>query len=173
MPTRAAHILAHQIMALTIQHEGGVPVADWWAWISSATPFQGLTEADRASSSRTCSSEDILFESGGRLRLGARGRALYGWRNFSELYAVFSAPQTLTCSGAPSEIGYDRRRYSRSKSRSRHLSFVLGARPWRAVEINWNEGLIRVEPLQSGNLPAGRASPAFSAASCAKRCGES
>src|SRR5207244_1953341 len=92
---KAAHLLAHQIMAMTIQQEGGVPIADWWAWVSAASPFQGLSEKDRGDLVEHMLSEKILFASGGRYSLGERGEKLYGWRNFSELYAVFSTPQTL------------------------------------------------------------------------------
>ncbi|MCK5796320.1 MAG: DEAD/DEAH box helicase, partial [Deltaproteobacteria bacterium] len=43
---RASHLLAHQIMALTLQ-ETGVPVDSWWAWVSNAAPFADLRAADR------------------------------------------------------------------------------------------------------------------------------
>lgn len=28
-----------------VQVEGGIPAADWWAWVSHATPFQALDES--------------------------------------------------------------------------------------------------------------------------------
>jgi ATP-dependent Lhr-like helicase len=152
VPRRASHILAHQIMALGIQHEGGVPVSDWWAWISSATPFQALSEEDRRELVEHMLRRDILFESAGRLSLGQRGERLYGWRNFAELYSVFSTPQAMRVLWGASEIGTIDLDFAQ-QAPAESLSFVLGARPWRAVEVNWREGLIRVEPLPSGVLP--------------------
>lgn len=61
---RAAHLLAHQILALTIQEEG-VPASDWWAWVAHATPFQGLTEGDREELVSHMLAESILHQDGG------------------------------------------------------------------------------------------------------------
>src|SRR5689334_24217642 len=33
-----------------------------------------------------------------------------------------------------------------------NLSFVLGARPWRAVGIDFSQGIVRVEPIASSKL---------------------
>lgn len=101
---RAAHLLAHQILALAIQEEG-VPVSDWWAWVAQATPFQKLTESDREELVSHMLAESIMHQDGSRLSLGPRGERLYGFRNFMELYAVFSAPQALTVLWGPQEIG--------------------------------------------------------------------
>jgi ATP-dependent Lhr-like helicase len=151
VPTKAAHLLAHQLMALTIQEEGGVPVADWWSWVSSAAPFSGLSDADRAELVAHMLAEDILFESGGRYALGARGEKLYGWRNFSELYAVFSTPQTLRVMFGAQEIGAIDALFAQGEPQGT-LSFTLGAKAWRAVEVNWKESIVRVEPIASAAL---------------------
>lgn len=151
VPTKAAHLLAHQLMALTIQEEGGVPVADWWSWVSSATPFSGLTETDRAELVAHMVAEDILFESDGRYSLGARGEKLYGWRNFSELYAVFATPQTLRVMFGAQEIGSIDALFAQGEPLDT-FSFTLGAKAWRAVEVNWKESIVRVEPIASAAL---------------------
>jgi ATP-dependent Lhr-like helicase len=152
VPTRAAHLLAHQLMALSIQCEGGVPVSDWWAWVSSATPFQGLTQADRDELVAHLLAQDILVENAGRYCLGERGEKRYGWRNFSELYAVFSAPQTLKVLWGASEIGSIDVLFAQQE-RVENLSFVLGAKAWRAVAVDFSEGVVRVEPMSSSALP--------------------
>jgi ATP-dependent helicase Lhr and Lhr-like helicase len=149
-PTRAAHLLAHQIMALAIQEEG-IPTADWWAWISSATPFQGITDADRQELVAHMLAADILHESGGRYALGEAGEKRYGWRNFSELYAVFSTPQTLRVLFGAQEIGAIDVNFAQQEQLE-NLSFVLGAKAWRAVEIDWKEAIVRVQPVADANL---------------------
>lgn len=158
IPTRAAHLLAHQLMALAIQHEGGVPVADWWAWISAATPFQGLTEDDRRELVDHMLREEILFASGGRYSLGARGEKLYGWRNFAELYAVFSTPQTLRVLFGAQEIGHIDALFAQQETLEK-LSFLLGAKAWRAIHIDWKEAIVRVEPIGDGNLARWQGTP--------------
>ncbi len=148
---RAAHLLAHQLLAMTVQVEGGIPVADWWAWVSQATPFQGLGEADRKELVDHMLAENILAESGGRYSLGERGEKLYGWKNFAELYAVFSAPQILKVLWGVTEIGSIDVTFAQQE-RLENLSFVLGARPWRAVAIDFSQGIVRVEPIASSKL---------------------
>jgi ATP-dependent Lhr-like helicase len=86
---RAAHMLAHQLMALSVQ-EQGVPVSDWWGWLEGATPFFALTAAERHAVVDHMLTEEILVATDGRLALGPRGERLYGRRHFAELYAVFS-----------------------------------------------------------------------------------
>ena len=158
IPTRAAHLLAHQLMAMTIQHEGGVPVADWWAWVSAAPPFQGLTEADRRDLVDHMLAEDILFASGGRYSLGARGEKLYGWRNFAELYAVFSTPQTLRVLFGAQEIGRIDALFAQQQALDK-LTFTLGAKAWRAVHIDWKDAVVRVEPIGDGGLARWQGAP--------------
>ena len=150
VPSRAAHLLAHQIMALAIQEEG-VPVADWWAWVSAAPPFRGLADTDRQELVHHMLAADILHESGGRLALGQRGEKLYGWRNFSELYAVFSTPQTLKVLFGAQEIGSIDVLFAQQEQLE-NLSFVLSAKAWRAVEIDWKEGVVHVQPVADANL---------------------
>ena len=92
---RAAHMLAHQLLALSIQ-EQGVPVSDWWGWLEGATPFLELTAAERQSVLDRMLTEQILVAADGRLTLGPRGERLYGRKHFAELYAVFSMPRAIT-----------------------------------------------------------------------------
>lgn len=148
---RAAHLLAHQLLAMSVQIEGGVPIADWWAWVSQATPFQKLDEADRKELVDHMLSEGIIVASGGCYALGERGEKLYGWRNFAELYAVFSAPQRLKVIHGVTEIGSIDVTFAQQE-KLENLSFVLGARPWRAVHIDFAQGIVRVEPIASSKL---------------------
>lgn len=148
---RAAHLLAHQLLAMTVQMEGGVPVADWWAWVSAATPFSKLDEADRQELVEHMLKENIIVETGGRYSLGERGEKLYGWKNFAELYAVFSAPQILKVIHGVTEIGSIDVTFAQQE-KLENLSFVLGARPWRAVGIDFSQGIVRVEPIASSKL---------------------
>ncbi|MCX5746411.1 MAG: DarT ssDNA thymidine ADP-ribosyltransferase family protein [Proteobacteria bacterium] len=147
---RSAHLLAHQILAMSVQMEGGVPIADWWAWVSSATPFQKLDAGDRKELVEHMLAAGILAESGGRYALGPRGEKLYGWRNFADLYSVFSTPKHLKVFWGTSEIGSIDVTFAETKPDD--LTFILAAKPWRAVHIDFTHGLVRVEPIPSGEL---------------------
>jgi ATP-dependent Lhr-like helicase len=141
---RAVHLLAHQILALSIQEEG-IPESDWWAWVSSAAPFSGIEPADRQELTERMLSEDILMRDGGRLSLGTRGERLYGFRNFAELYAVFSTPDVLTVLWGTQEIGWVEAGFIQGEEIGK-LSFTLGAKAWKVTAVDWESAIVRVEP---------------------------
>ena len=141
---RSAQLLAHQLLALAIQ-EHGVPVSDWWAWVAHATPFQSLTEADRKDLVDHMLEEAILHQDGGLLSLGVHGEKLYGFRNFTDLYSVFSTPQILTVLWGTREIGSIDTQFAEQEETGK-LSFTLGARTWRALDVDFKNALVRVEP---------------------------
>ncbi|MCG5052493.1 MAG: DEAD/DEAH box helicase [Myxococcales bacterium] len=155
--TRAAHLLAHQIMALS-QQEGGIPTSDWWAWVSSATPFSGLAEVDREALTRHMVEEGILQQEGGRFHLGERGRKLYGAKHFAELYAVFSSPHVLTAMHGPEAIGQIDAYFAQAEDLAR-LTFTLAARTWRVTSVDWSKALIHVEPVTDAGLPRWQGQP--------------
>ncbi|MDY0001271.1 MAG: DEAD/DEAH box helicase [Polyangia bacterium] len=141
---KAAHLLAHQIMALSIQEEG-IPRSDYWGWIAPATPFQGLTESDRTALVEHMLAQDILHEDGGKLGLGERGEKLYGFRHFAELYSVFETPREFTVLLGTQEIGTIDVSFVESAGDGL-LRFTLGARTWLAQDIDWKNAIVRVEP---------------------------
>ena len=137
---RASHMLAHQLMALTVQ-EQGVPVSDWWGWLEGATPFVGLTAAERQSVLDHMLTEEILVAADGRLSLGPRGERLYGRRHFAELYAVFSVPRAITVCVGEQELGtVDASFLQGAEPGSRNSTFVLGGRAWELTHVDWSKG---------------------------------
>lgn len=155
--TKAAHLLAHQIMALG-QQESGIPVGDWWAWLSAATPFSEISATDREELVRHMLDEDILAVAAGRYSLGERGRKLYGAKHFAELYAVFSSPRTLTVMHGPEAVGQIDAFFAHAEDLER-LSFTLAARTWRATHINWPKAILHVEPVEHAGLPRWHGQP--------------
>jgi ATP-dependent helicase Lhr and Lhr-like helicase len=147
-PDRAFHVLAHQLIALTIQEEG-VPESDWWAWVSGAAPFAGIAGGDRSELLEHMIAEGILHRADGRLGLGPRGERLYGFRNFMELYSVFSTPRILTVLHGVQEIGTIETAFVEAEEVGQ-LTFTLAARTWRVVHADLAHGILRVEPVAHG-----------------------
>jgi len=147
-PERAAyHVLAQQMMALTVQ-EGGVALSDWWAWVSGAEAFNQVTEAGRVALLEKMLAEDILFLADGKLSLGQRGQRLYGHRNFEALYAVFQAPATLKVLWGPDELGTVDAFFMQGLPEN--PSFYLAGRAWQATSLDWERGLCHVVPAAAG-----------------------
>jgi len=155
--TKATHLLAHQIMALS-QQEAGIPASDWWAWVSSATPFSGISATDREEMVRHMLAEDIILLADGRYSLGERGRRLYGAKHFADLYAVFSTPTMLTVMHGPEAVGQIDAYFAHAEDLE-HLTFTLAARMWRATHVDWPKAIIHVVPIEHAGLPRWQGQP--------------
>jgi ATP-dependent Lhr-like helicase len=124
----AYHILAHQLMALAVQH-GGVPPGDWWAWLEGATAFRDVTDEDRQAMVSHMLQAEILADQDGKLWLGREGERRYGKANFRELYAVFDAPRMITVRTGSDEVGVvDAKFLAAIDSYAERGAFMLGGR---------------------------------------------
>lgn len=147
---RAAHILAHQLMALGIQF-GGIGKSDWHTWVAGATPFAGIEEPDRNELVAYMLSKGILADHGGKLWLGPEGEKRYGRRNFGELYAVFSSPRMMDVRWGPREIGTVDANFLESLMQEPgRAAFTLAGQPWQVLGIDWAAGVCAVTPAQDG-----------------------
>jgi ATP-dependent Lhr-like helicase len=74
----------------------GVPVEEAWSLLESEPDFRGVrrSEFDRLLE-WMCHDKSLLLVSG-RLVIGPKAERQFGRRNFRELYAVFSSPQSYT-----------------------------------------------------------------------------
>jgi len=158
-PSRiASHILAHQLMALSVQHTG-VPVSDWWAWLQGASAFANLTEADRRAVLEHMLQTDILSQEAGKLWLGEQGEHQYGRANFMRLYAVFDAPRLVSVRWHKQEIGQVDAKFLANIDSDPDSAgmFILAGRAWQIELVEWERGICIVKPA-----PEGRAARWFS-----------
>lgn len=158
---RAVHILAHQVMSLGIQM-GGVGRADWWGWLEGATPFDGLSGAEREAVLGHMLAKGILADHGakdserdgveeGPLWLGEDGERRYGRANFRALYAVFESPRFVVVRHATHEVGTVDANFLAAIQEPGDLgAFVLGGRTWEVLEIDWARGRCSVKPAEAG-----------------------
>lgn len=158
---RAAHVLAHQILALILQ-ERGVSRHLVSSWIAHAAPFAKLTENEVQRLVDAMLAADVLTEADGRLLLGARGERLYGARNFFELYAVFTAPRSIAVQHQGAEVGVLQGSFLRALPTDKGpICFRLANRAWQVVRIDWNRGVCEVEPSRAGRVPNWMGTPKF------------
>jgi ATP-dependent Lhr-like helicase len=143
---------------------------DWWAWVSAATPFQGLTAGDREALVAHMLEARILHEDGARLSLGEEGERLYGRRHFAELYAVFATASTLRVVHAGADIGEVETRFVEAAG-DRPLNFTLGGRAWRVTLVEWGRGVVHVAPAERAGNARWRGREASCRGRCAGRCG--
>lgn len=148
----AVHILAHQIMALSLQ-EGGLSRHRVFDWVVDAYPFAGIGDDELGRLVDTMVAREILHESDGLLSLGGRGEKLYGRKNFFELYAIFNSPPVLRVHHGRDEVGYVQAGFVQGHDhRKGPLCFRLGGRPWQVLEIDWSRGTMSVKPAAGGQV---------------------
>ena len=149
----AVHILAHQIMALSLQ-EGGISRHKVMEWVQEAYPFNGIDEEELTSLLFTMLSRQILYEADGLLSLGAKGEQLYGRRHFFELYAVFSSPPVFRVMHGRDEVGHIQARFVQGHDEQKGpLCFRLGGRAWQVVHIDWQRATMSVRHADAGGVP--------------------
>jgi ATP-dependent Lhr-like helicase len=151
----AVHVLAHQIMALTLQEEG-ISRHAVLPWIAAASPFTALTQEDVTSLVETMLERRILYESDGVLSLGSEGERVYGRKNFFELYAVFSSPTVLRVEHGGAEVGTIQATFLESADEKNPGAFCfrLAGRAWRVERVDRTKGYVAVVPAESGKVPA-------------------
>lgn len=151
---QAAHILAHQILALSLQ-EGGVSRHRVLQHVAPAYCFRGLEPADVDALVDTMVERRILYASDGLLSLGEEGERRYGRQNFFELYAVFSAPSVVRVMYRRTEIGTVQSLFIRScMDREEGLLFRLAGRSWAVTHVELDRGLVQVVPASRGRVPS-------------------
>jgi ATP-dependent Lhr-like helicase len=158
---RAAHILAHQILALAIDR-GGIVRGDIWGWLEGATAFADLTSEERESIVDHMLSRSILADHGGKLWLGEEGERLYGRANFEALYAVFDVPQLITVTADAREVGTVDANFLRVLSAGdAPAAFTLAGQPWEVVHIDWSRGSCVVRPAKDARAARWSGGPRF------------
>lgn len=151
--TAAYHILAQQLMALSVQNAGTSSV-DWFKWLEGATVYQNVTEEERTQLLEFMLKQEILSNNGGKLWLGPKGEKEYGRANFKELYAVFDSPRLIFVKSGTEDVGtVDANFLSAIDNPEERGSFTLGARHWEIIHIDWNSGTCQVTPAASGKPP--------------------
>ena len=158
---RAFHIMAHQILALSIQRDG-IGRTDWPAWLEGATPFADITAAERDAIVAHMIEKEILLDTQGKLSLGPVGEKLYGRRNFAELYAVFSTPRFISVLWDKQDVGtVDAEFLGTLDSDTKRSAFSLAGRPWEIVHTDWSKGICTVKPADYAPSARWSGSPAF------------
>jgi ATP-dependent Lhr-like helicase len=156
---RAWPVLVHQLFAMALASEG-MTREDAWSHLSQVPDFKGIHHAEYLRLLRHMLDHQALDEVSGQLVLGRAAERRFGARNFMEMYAVFSSPETYTVVAEDDrpvgqlEQGFvDRLVEGVSR-------FLLGGRGWLVMSIRHDRRriLVRrtgaaVEPSWSGHLP--------------------
>ncbi len=145
-------VLIHQLLVMALAAEG-ITASAAWAHLSQVPDFQGISHAEFEQLVAWLLEDHALRVASGRLVLGAKAERLFGRRNFMELYAVFSSPQTYTVQtidgrplGSLNQEFVDRLVEDIS-------CFLLGGRPWAVLHVQHDDRRVIVTPAPRGREP--------------------
>lgn len=144
-PPLPLHILAQQLLALTIQ-EGRIGRHTWRDVAGRLPEFADAIErGDAEQVVDHLVRSGMLFDDHGMLSIGPEGERSYGFRHFMELTSVFTSPPHFVVRHGANELGYLDPTSLLTPDRS-YATVLLGGRAWKVTSIDWNRRFAWVEP---------------------------
>jgi ATP-dependent helicase Lhr and Lhr-like helicase len=89
----------------------------------------------------------LLFDEAGILSVGPEGERFYGYRNFMELFSVFTSPPLFLVLYGRTEIGHVDEVSFHVRGGGPSV-LLLGGRSWLVTHLDWSRRLAYVEPTQ-------------------------
>lgn len=152
MNDRCWPVLVHQLLALALADDR-TTVESAWGHLGTLPDFRGIDREEYDRLVGWMVRDGSLSLSSGRLSLGPKAERKFGRRNFMELFAVFSSPQSYTVQttggkplGSLNQAFVDRLVDEVS-------TFLLGGRAWAVLRIQHDDRRILVEPAPRGRQP--------------------
>ena len=142
-PALPYHILAQQLLALTLQ-EQGIGRSELWKWLGGLPAFREMQSERREEVLQWMIDHEILWSDQGILSFGQKGEEAYGRKNFLELFSVFLSPPLFSVLHGRQELGFvDELTFLGKHDGPRIL--LLGGRAWLVNHIDWRRRLAYVE----------------------------
>jgi ATP-dependent Lhr-like helicase len=145
-------VLVHQLLAMALA-ANGITADEAWEHLTRVPDFQGIHRAEYDRLLTWMLGDGGLRLAGGMLVLGPKAERRFGRKNFMELFAVFSSPQTYTVEtavgrplGSLNQAFVDRLVEGIS-------SFLLGGRAWAVIQVRHDDRRVIVETAPRGRQP--------------------
>jgi ATP-dependent Lhr-like helicase len=143
-PPRPYHILAQQVMALSLQ-ERGIGRNQWIEWLNAVPAFREMDPASCSAVVDGMVASQVLWSDQGILSFAPEGEARYGRRNFRELLSVFTAPPLFKVVCGRKELGFVHESTFFSRD-DRPSILLLAGRCWKTTHLDWRRRIAHVEP---------------------------
>lgn len=145
-------VLIHQLLAMALASDG-ISGEDAWQHLSQVMDFQGIERAEYDGLLAWMLRDGALRLASGRLVVGPRAERLFGRRNFMELFAVFSSPQSYTVQTAGAQPLGSLNQAFVDRLVDGVSSFLLAGRAWAVLEVHHSDRRVIVEPAPRGRQP--------------------
>jgi ATP-dependent Lhr-like helicase len=142
-PRRPYHLLSQQVLAQILQHKG-VTKSTWLKGQETFISQSGLDAAAGNEVLELLEARRLLAQDAGVYWFTKEGEQELGGLNFLDLMSIFTSEDLFEVRHGNREVGrVDRVTFM---LKDRHKALLLGGRPWRVIDIDWNRGLVSVEP---------------------------
>lgn len=145
-------VLLHQLLALSLAN-GGVTVEQAWAHFEQVPDFRGIQRSEFEKLVSWMLRDQALVLTSGRLVMGPKAERRFGHRNFMELYAVFSSPQSYTVQTAHGQALGSLNQDFVDRLVDGVSCFLLGGRAWAVLHIQHDDRRVVVEQAPRGREP--------------------
>ncbi len=145
-------VFIHQLLAMSLAGDG-VTFEDAWQQLSQVPDFRGIRRAEAERLVAWMVRDRSLLLLDGRLLIGPKAERRYGRRNFMELYAVFSSPQTYSVETSSQQPLGTLNQGFVDRLVEGVSCFLLSGRPWAVLTIRHDDRRIVVEPAPRGRQP--------------------
>lgn len=152
MNDRCWPVLIHQLLALALADDQ-TTVDSAWAHLGALPDFRGIERQDYDRLVGWMVRDGSLLLASGRLSLGPKAERKFGRRNFIELFAVFSSPQSYTVQTAGGKPLGTLNQAFVDRLVDGVSTFLLGGRGWAVIRIQHDDRRILVEPAPRGRQP--------------------
>lgn len=153
LSARTWPVLVHQLFVMALA-KGGVRERAVWEHLSSLSDFAGITAAEFRRCVDWMVDHSALDRVDGLLVMGHAAERRFGRRNFMDMYAVFSSPQSYQVLGpGKAPVGSLQQDFV-DRLVEDASSFLLGGRAWRVTAIDHNRRQIKVVPAGRGAQPS-------------------
>jgi ATP-dependent Lhr-like helicase len=142
-PGQPYHLLAQQVLAQILQHKG-VSIASWKIGLETFLNQSGVLPGAGEEVLRLLEERNLLTQDGGIYWFTAEGERTLGGLNFLELMSIFTSEDLFEVRHGVREVGkVDRVTFA---LRGPVRALLLGGRAWKILDIDWNRGIVSVEP---------------------------
>ena len=145
-------VMIHQLLAMSLAGNGVSP-SDAWKHLQTVPDFQGISKEEFDQLIDWLMADNSMILVSGVLVLGPTAQRRFGRRNFMELSAVFSSPQSYgvhsTADQPLGTLGQDF-----VDGLVEHVScFLLGGRAWAVTFIDHKDRVVQVTAAPRGRQP--------------------
>jgi ATP-dependent Lhr-like helicase len=145
-------VLIHQLLAMSLAGDG-VAADTAWEHLHQVPDFRGISRAEYDGLIEWMISDESFRRASGMLVLGPKAEQRFGRRNFMELYAVFSSPQSYTVQTTSAQPLGTLNQGFVDRLVDGVSCFLLGGRPWALIRVQHDDRRVIVESAPRGRQP--------------------